>query len=257
MTGRAVPDTVATAQIIGDRDHQQDTLAVQAFAADMGTHAGELLLVLADGMGGTAGGDIASKLVVKHFSEAYTESAANIPEALGSSLNIANEQLANAVVETPKLKGMGTTLIGCVVSEGHLHWISVGDSPLWIYRDGDMQRLNADHSMVPLLDDMVRTGIMEKQEALRDFRRNVLRSAVMGEIIELVDLRKQPYPLQTDDILILASDGVETLADDELAAVLRNPGDKSLQTLSDNLMASIEAAGHSGQDNASVILYRY
>jgi len=257
MTDRAAPDTVATAQIIGDRDHQEDTLAMQAFAADTGTHAGELLLVLADGMGGYAGGDVASKLVVKHFSEAYTESAENIPGALGSGLNIANEWLANAVVEIPKLKGMGTTLIGCVVSEHHLYWISVGDSPLWIYRDGVLQRLNADHSMVPLLDDMVRTGIMNKEEALVDYRRNLLRSAVVGKVIELVDLRKQPYPLKTDDIVILASDGVETLAEDELAAVLSKPADRSLQTLADDLMASIEAAGHNGQDNASVILYRH
>jgi protein phosphatase len=257
MTDQTTPNSVASAQLIGDRDNQQDTLAVQPLAADMGTHAGELLLVLADGMGGYAGGDVASQLVVRHFSEAYSEIAANIPEALGSSLNIANEQLANAVVETPKLKGMGTTLIGCVVSKNHLYWISVGDSPLWIYRDGVLQQLNADHSMVPLLDDMVRTGIMNEEEALTDYRRNSLRSAVMGEIIELVDLRKQPYPLQTDDIVILASDGVETLAEGELAAVLGNLADKSLQTLADKLMASIKAVGHSGQDNASVILYRH
>ena len=257
MTDQAAPYTVATAQIIGDRDHHEDTLAVQAIAADTGAHGGELLLVLADGMGGYAGGDVASSLVVKHFIKAYTESAANIPEALGSSLNVANDQLANAVVETPKLKGMGTTLIGCVVREDHLYWVSVGDSLLWIYRDGVLQRLNADHSMASLLDDMVRTGFINREEALVDFRRNALRSAVTGEIIELVDLRKQPYPLQTDDIIILASDGVETLTENKLAAEVCNLADKSLQTLADNLMASIEAIIHSGQDNASVILYRH
>lgn len=256
MTDQATPQTVASAQIIGDRERQEDTLAVQTFAADKGTHAGELILLLADGMGGYAGGDVASRLVVEYFSEAYTESAANIPEALRSSLNIANEQLANAVVETPELKGMGSTLIGCVINENHLYWISVGDSPLWIFRAGVLHRLNADHSMVPLLDDMVRTGTMNNEEALADFRRNVLRSAVIGKVIELVDLSKEPYPLQTGDIIILASDGVETLAEDELAAVLRNPADQSLQSLTGNLMASIEAAGHRGQDNASVILYR-
>jgi serine/threonine protein phosphatase PrpC len=79
----------------------------------------------------------------------------------------------------------------------------------------------------------------------------------MGEAIELVDLRKQSYPLQTDDIVILASDGVETLANNELSTVLCKSADSSLQTLADNLMTSIEAAGRSGQDNASVILYRH
>ena len=208
-------------------------------------------------MGGHVSGGVASRLVVKHFSGAYTESAANIPEALGSSLNIANEQLANAVVEAPELKGMGTTLIGCVVRENYLCWVSVGDSPLWLIRDGELQRLNADHSMVPLLNDMVRTGAINKEEALVDSRRNLLRSAVAGKTIELIDLREEPFLLQLDDIVILASDGVETLAEDELAAVLSNsPGD-SLQHLADKLMTAIEVAGHSAQDNASVILYMH
>ena len=98
---------------------------------------------------------------------------------------------------------------------------------------------------------------MNEEEALTDYRRNSLRSAVMGGAIELVDLRKQPYPLQAGDIVILASDGVETLTEDELAAVLCKPSDKSLQILADKLMTSIEAACHNGQDNASVIMYRH
>lgn len=257
MTERSVPKTVAAAQITGARDNQEDSLVIHALAADAGTHAGEQLLVLADGMGGHAGGEVASKLVVEQFSEAYVNSPANVPEALRSSLNIANEHLANAVEEMPELRGMGATLIGCVIRESRLYWVSVGDSPLWVYRDVMLQRLNADHSMVPLLDDMVRTGVMGREEALADFRRNLLRSALAGKALELVDLCEEPYVLQAGDIVVLASDGVVTLAEDQLVAVLQNQRDKSLQELADNLMASIEAAGHSGQDNASVILYRH
>jgi protein phosphatase len=259
MTDQAVPNTVATAQITGTRDYQEDSLAVQILATD--GRADELLLVLADGMGGHAGGEVASREVVEHFCAAYvnsfdSKSPGNIPGALGNSLNIANEALANTVADRPKLRGMGTTLIGCVIKEDQLYWVSVGDSPLWVCRDGMLQRLNADHSMVPLLDDMVRTGVMDREEALTDGRRNMLRSAVAGKMLELVDLCEQPWRLQAGDIVILASDGVETLAGDELVAVLNNPGDKSLQELAGDLMTSIEAIGHSGQDNASVILYR-
>jgi serine/threonine protein phosphatase PrpC len=82
----------------------------------------------------------------------------------------------------------------------------------------------------------------------------MLRSAVAGKMLELVDLCEQPWRLQADDIVILASDGVETLDGDKLVAVLDNQGDKSLQE--GDLMASIEAIGHSAQDNASVIMYR-
>jgi len=259
MTDQAVPNTVATAQITGARDYQEDMLAVQVLATD--ERADELLLVLADGMGGHAGGAVASRQVVECFCSACVNSldgngSGDIPGALRSSLDVANEALANTVAETPKLRGMGTTLIGCVIRGGCLYWISVGDSPLWVCREGVLHRLNADHSMVPLLDDMVRSGAMDREAALVDVRRNMLRSAVAGKMLELVDVCEQPWRLQAGDVVILASDGVETLAGDELIAVLNNPRDKSLQELASDLTASIEAAGHSGQDNASVILYR-
>jgi serine/threonine protein phosphatase PrpC len=252
---QAAAKRIATAQIAGTRDYQEDMLAVHVLKT--GVHAGEQLLVLADGMGGHVGGDVASRLVVEHFSEAYINGAGDIPDILRSSLNIANEQLANAVEESPKLRGMGTTLIGCAIREDQLYWISVGDSPLWLCRDGALQRLNADHSMMPLLNDMVRTGAMDREEALVDVRRHMLRSAVAGKTIELIDMREEPWLLQAGDIVILASDGVETLADDELATLLSNPNEGSLQDFADKLMARIEAVGDNSQDNASVILYRH
>lgn len=255
MTDRAISNTVATAQITGTRDYQEDTLAVQVLTA--GGHADDLLLVLADGMGGHAGGDVASRLVVEQFCVAYGNCPGNIPMDLRSCLDVANEALANAAADMPALRGMGATLIGSVIRENDLYWVSVGDSPLWVCREGVLQRLNADHSMVPLLDDMVRTGAMDREAALVDPRRNMLRSAVAGKVLDLVDLCEQPWQLLAGDIVMLASDGVETLAVDELAAALKNPRAKSLQQLADDLTASIEAAGQRSQDNASVVLYQH
>jgi serine/threonine protein phosphatase PrpC len=257
MTDRSGSLTVATAQITGTRDYQEDRVAVHAFAADAGKRTGELLLVLADGMGGHVGGEVASRLVVEQFCKEYINSSANVLEALRSSLNSANEQLAEAAVETPKLKGMGTTLIGCVIRGDGLYWISVGDSPLWLYRDGTLQRLNADHSMLPLLEEMVRTGAMSSEAAQVDIRRHMLRSAVAGKLLDLVDLCAGPRQLQEGDVVILASDGVETLAEDELIAVLENRHDQTLQQLASNMMTLIEAADNSTQDNASIILCRH
>ena len=175
--------------------------------------------------------------------------------ALRSSLNSANEQLAEAVAETSGLRGMGTTLVGCVIRGHDLYRISVGDSPLWLFRDGSLQRLNADHSMLPLLDEMVRNGEISSAAAKKDMRRHMLRSAVAGKVLELVDLCDEPRRLQADDIVMLASDGVETLAEDELIAVLEKRHEQTPQQLADNIMARIGAAGNSAQDNASIILY--
>ena len=125
---------VATAQISGARDYQEDTLAVQRLQRRRGPRANELLLVLADGMGGHAGGEMASRLVVDCFCAAYSSSPKVVPEALRSSLDAANECLADAVLDAPELRGMGATLVGCVIRENSLYWVSVGDSPLWVCR---------------------------------------------------------------------------------------------------------------------------
>jgi protein phosphatase len=255
MTDQHGVPAVAMAQIAGSRDYQEDSVAVHALATAAAKRAGELLLVLADGMGGHVGGNIASRLVVEQFCQDYINSQANVVMALRSSLNSANEQLAEAMVETPGLKGMGTTLLGCVIQGNELYWISVGDSPLWLFRDGSLQRLNADHSMLPLLDEMVRNGELSSAAAKKDMRRHMLRSAVAGKVLELVDLSNEALRLQADDIVILASDGVETLAEDELLALLEKRHEQTPQQLADNIMARIEAAGNSTQDNASIILY--
>jgi serine/threonine protein phosphatase PrpC len=248
---------VATAQHKGVRDRQEDALAVQRFAADTGTRAYELLLVLADGMGGHAGGEVASRLVVDCFCAAYSSSPKGVSEALRSSLEAANECLADAVLAAPELRGMGSTLVGCVIRENRLSWVSAGDSPLWVCRGSQLLRLNADHSMVPLLEDMVRTGLMEREVAQADPRRSLLRSALTGKTVALVDLCDKPFQLECGDIVMLASDGIETLAEDELVALLQNAGPVSLDELAGKLLAAVEAVAASRQDNASVILYRY
>lgn len=154
MTDQTAQYAVTTAQIIGDRDNQEDTLSAHELGANTGEHAGELLLLLADGMGGHAGGEVASKLAVESFAE-----------ALRSSLDSANERLAETVAETPKPRGMATTLIGCVINENRMYWISVGDSPLWVFRSGTLHRINADHSMVPVLNELVSEGALDPEEA--------------------------------------------------------------------------------------------
>jgi protein phosphatase len=120
-----------------------------------------------------------------------------------------------------------------------------------------LQRLNADHSMVPLLDDMVRTGLMSPEEARKDPRRNLLRSALAGKTVPLIDHCVNPLQLQTGDLVMLASDGVETLSEAELTALLQHSGALALDVLCRRLLAGVEDAAAKNQDNASIILYRY
>jgi protein phosphatase len=257
VTGK--PKTAAGAasgQLTGDRELQEDALGMYLPVADSGPRAGEVLLVLADGMGGHAGGEVASRLITDSFSAAYRECAGNVPEALRTSLDLANGALAGFIANEPGLAGMGSTLLGCAIQADRLYWISVGDSPLWLFRDATLRRLNADHSMRPLLDDMVRAGSMSREAARVDGRRNLLFSAVSGGTIAMIDLCEDPVPLQAGDLVMLASDGVETLEEAELVTLLQDPDTRSVDELAGKLLAAVEAAAASHQDNASLILYR-
>jgi protein phosphatase len=248
---------LASGQLLGEREAQEDALATQYVETDDDANGGEQILVLADGMGGHVGGATASNLAVSTFLETYLQSDADIRQALRSALDRANEDIALKMEENPEFLDMGTTLIGAVVCNNHLYWISVGDSPLWLYRNGELQRLNADHSMVPVLEGLVEIGRLTEDEAANDTRRNHLRSAVTGEELTLVDLCPEPASLQSGDLVLLASDGVETLSESELVTLLNKSEDEPTQQLVGTVLQAVEEAERPEQDNASLILYRY
>ena len=115
--------------------------------------------------------------------------------------------------------------------------------------------LNADHSMAPFLADLVATGRMTEEEAARDPSRHSLRSAVMGDDIHLIDVSSQPVAVRKGDRLLLASDGLMTLSDQEIAEILRKTQDAPLEDSAAALIQAVEAAEHPYQDNTTVLLY--
>ena len=126
--------------------------------------------------------------------------------------------------EQPEREGMGCTLCGVSLTEAGIEWISVGDSPMWLARNGKLQRLNADHSMAPILAKQVELGELTEEEAKRHPQRNALRSAVIGDKMQHVDASKRPMKFRKGDRLVLASDGLETLSVDEIAGSLQEAG---------------------------------
>ncbi len=167
----------------------------------------------------------------------------------------ANNALSSAIDAHPALAGMGTTVVAAVISQRGLEWISVGDSPLWLFREGQLRRLNADHSMAAVFADLVAVGRMTEEEAATDPKRHALRSAVMGDEIHLIDVSSQPVALKCGDRVILASDGLMTLADEEIARILQTMQDAPLSEIAEALIQAVEDATHPHQDNTTVLLY--
>lgn len=248
---RGAPLPCASAQIIGRRQRQEDSLQLTGF--DTGAGDSGLLAVICDGMGGHVGGDVASQLVAESFVAAFLATDAPPPERLRRALTASHEALTEATSRDPQLDGMGTTLVAACIVGNQLYRLSVGDSQLWRLRDHQLQRLNEDHSMAPVFDSMVEMGEMTPVAARKDGKRHALRSAITRKPINKVDGPATPSDLLPGDQLLLASDGLDSLGRDVLVATLDDEGTTPQQVL-DRLFRKLGAQDDPQQDNTSVIL---
>ena len=216
----------------GARPYQEDSWALRTLGD------GSLLAVVADGMGGHAGGAIASKLAVEAFVHALEQGG-----GLADGLREANEAVGKGAVGKPDLAGMGATLVAAQVRGDEVRWISVGDSPFFLVSAGKLERLNADHSMAPQIDAMLKRGLLTEDEAIHHPARHTLREAVMGEPLTLID--KGRRRLGADAKLLLCSDGVQTLGAKDIEAAAVKPVH--------GLIDAVLAAADEHQDNITVV----
>jgi serine/threonine protein phosphatase PrpC len=147
---------------------------------------------------------------------------------------------------------MGATLVAPLLVEDRLYWISVGDSPLYLHRDGRLQQLNEDHSMAPEIDRMVASGLLSPEEGLDHPDRNCLRSVLLGDSVAKIDCPQEPFQVQEGDIVLVASDGLQSLRDDEISAVLRENEERSATEIAFALLTTVNALSDPDQDNISI-----
>ena len=250
---QGLSDLLAGGQIAGTRRHQEDNFRILAFRESDGA-ACDLLLVVADGMGGHRGGARASEVAVTAFAGRFTTASGGLKVRLRRALEAANAAVGAAAADEG-CAGMGCTLVACAVVGDDWRWISVGDSMLWLLGDGGLRRLNADHSMRPVLEDLVELGRMTREELAADASVHQLRSALTGEELALIDENDPPRGLRVGDRIVLASDGLATLAPDDVASAC-SAGESASDAV-DELLRRVEAAGRSSQDNATVVVYRH
>jgi len=238
----------------GTRASQEDAFRIWPSGAQAATRRGEgLLAVVADGMGGHAGGEIAGRLACDKFVEAFTERSGAPASRLEQALDAGNAAIAAYVKENASLRGMGCTLIAAWIDSAGLQWVSVGDSLLLLFRVPEVRRLNADHSLGAFLDEQARRSRITPGEAQSNPYRNALRSALTGKVIEIVDLGDEPYPIAPGDWLILASDGIASLTGDEIGDVVYANRDASPADMADCLIAAVLAKSVPDQDNTTVL----
>jgi protein phosphatase len=243
---------------IGRREMQEDAVAGH-FPEGLGLG----YVVLADGMGGHAAGEVASRIVVQGFCEElarYADDATLLERDIGGILRDAvaraNGQVAREATGQPGWRGMGSTLVAPLIVRNRLYWISVGDSPLYLLRGDRMSRLNTEHSMARRLDQMVSRGLISQVEADHNPDRDCLTSVLLGQDVPEIDCRERPIELQDGDILIVASDGLLSLDEQRIAALVHACRDRSSAEINARLMQDIDATCDPDQDNVTLCVVK-
>jgi protein phosphatase len=203
------------------------------------------LFAVADGMGGHQGGEVASTVALSTLDERFTEPST---EGLVAAARIANEAVFERAADDPELRGMGTTLVAIapIADSDALAWINVGDSRLYLLRDGALTQISEDHSLV---QEAVRAGDLTPEEALVHPQRNIVTRAL--GIDPEVDVDGDQVDSFAGDRYVLCSDGLyEFVDDDRIAATLRRLDDPT--EASSELVRLANEGG--GRDNITVVV---
>lgn len=231
-------------QWLGKREHQEDAYKVRHYP-------GGTLAVVCDGMGGHMLGDVASAAAAEAFADTFElETDAPVAERLQAALDAANDAVARVFADAGAFGG--TTLTAVFAGAGVLWWISVGDSPLYLWRHDRLVRLNEDHSMRAVYMQYVHAGSLTYEEAKH--AGYSLRSALTGEPPALVDSPAVPYPLLPGDRIVLTTDGADDLLDSPLISdPVRRMFEQREGNLSSRIVAACEALNNPYADNVTVI----
>lgn len=236
---------------IGRRDYQQDSFGQTAVLRNTG-----ILAVLADGMGGLSGGErVSQKIVMEALTFGSTLQANQVPTALPGMVAGINRAV-NQMLGPKGLYTSGSTVVSALITGNALRWISVGDSRIYLYRDGQISQLSRDHDLLQDWMPDILEGKRSMAEALRDPDGRKLTSFIgMGELRH-VDYNRTPIPLLPGDRVLLMSDGVYgTVSDAEMAAILRDCG--SVQLAASHIGQRIMGAALPYQDNYTLIVLGY
>lgn len=216
------------------------------------------LAVVCDGMGGPAGGEVASGLAIESFVEVARQEleasrsadGERTKRALCRAAAAANRAVRAKASYDKRLRGMGTTLVAARLDGGELAVVNVGDSRAYMARGGGMRQLTLDHSYVA---EQMRMGLMTQGEA----ERSPMQSAITRAVGIDDDVQPDFYtePVEAEDVLLLCSDGlVRHMRDEEIAKVLSDEKARP-QEICERLIATVNARG--GTDNVTCVVIRF
>ena len=231
------------------RPHNEDCLGIYPPEADDAVPGRGKMFVVADGMGGYAAGEVASHIAVEEALNSYfNEADRAVEESLIRALEQANRAVIEAATRDTDHAGMGATIAVAVLHDSELSVANVGDSRVYLLRDGGLTQISHDHSYVA---DLLASGKITPAEAQRHPMRNVVTRSVGGR----PEVEVEVYPrirLLVGDVVLLCSDGLWGMVPAERISTIIDS--RSAQAAADALIAAANEAG--GHDNVTAVVCR-
>lgn len=190
------------------RDHNEDSVII------VKNESGEMLLAVADGMGGHKAGEVASSIAISHLGKRFTEisSIGNKDDAINwikDTVSEINVQIYKYTNENPESQGMGTTLVTAILTKDFLLFGNIGDSSGYVVKKDSLHKITTDHTLVNLL---VKSGELTEEEAKDHPRKNVLMKALGATSTVEMDI----FDVEVDvDGIFLCSDGLTNMLDND------------------------------------------
>lgn len=221
---------------------------IYAFSEKIGNLSN--LFIVADGMGGHAAGDYASRTAVDVM-ESFVENSfeKNSQTLLVKAVEAANSEVYARAGANKQYEGMGTTVVAATFVGRFLQAVNVGDSRLYIIRNGSIRQISVDNSLV---EDMIRSGGITREQARNHPDKNIITRAV--GVKDYVECDVYTEELRSGDIVMLCSDGLTNMVEDgDICRIVMEAAD--LEEAADILIDEANAQG--GKDNISVVLIKY
>jgi PPM family protein phosphatase len=215
---------------------------------------GDRLAIVADGMGGHRAGDVASEMTITQLKSEWEASkgistAEEAEQWLKEKITIVNQILFDHATNHPECDGMGTTIVAAIATDRFATLANIGDSRGYIYNESGFKQVTEDHSLV---NELVRSGQISKEDAEHHPRKNVLLRALGTE--KMVELDTKTIMFEEGDIILLCSDGLSNkVSEKEMMTILLN--EDHLEQKADSLIAL--ANNYGGEDNITLAIVEF
>ena len=245
--------TLGVSSLIGTRPDQQDSVYGE-------NYGDSLVAIICDGMGGLKGGSAASGTAVQVFAEDYEKRDTTVP--IPKFLKKEAIRMDTAVHELQDEDGnsmkAGTTVAAVVITNSQMHWLTVGDSRVYVIRDGEINVMNQDHNYGLRLDRALADGKIDQATYDKEaVKAEALISYIGMGNVSMMDINETPYQLQKGDIIVVCSDGLyRSLSKEQIVEVLLTNGPDS-QYMADQLTETAVINSLESQDNTSVAIVQY